>query len=220
MADDVLPRVGEIGPDPPQLARRPGAVRPVAAPPQPAEKPPRPAGTAAPTGRSAPQPPPAPVPPRRAQESDEEPSFEFHKRETQLEEMDLTPMVDVTFLLLIFFMITASFQVQKSIEVPHPDQEKKGAVQSQMVLEDLLDSSIKIDVDAKNAITVDDDPLPRPEELVETLRRKMNNDSKREVILRVDPAAFWELTVTVCDACHAVGMQKIRMAAWEGSGGR
>ncbi len=34
------------------------------------------------------------------------------------EDMDMTPMVDVTFLLLIFFMITASFSVQKSIQRP------------------------------------------------------------------------------------------------------
>lgn len=34
------------------------------------------------------------------------------------EELDMTPMVDVTFLLLIFFMVTASFSLQKSIEMP------------------------------------------------------------------------------------------------------
>lgn len=34
------------------------------------------------------------------------------------EEMDMTPMVDVTFLLLIFFMVTAAFSMQKSIEMP------------------------------------------------------------------------------------------------------
>ncbi len=33
-------------------------------------------------------------------------------------ELDMTPMVDVTFLLLIFFMVTASFSLQKSIEMP------------------------------------------------------------------------------------------------------
>ena len=39
-------------------------------------------------------------------------------------EMDMTPMVDVTFLLLIFFMVTAAFSLQKSIEVPPPDQQE------------------------------------------------------------------------------------------------
>ncbi len=33
-------------------------------------------------------------------------------------ELDMTPMVDVTFLLLIFFMVTASFSLQKSIQIP------------------------------------------------------------------------------------------------------
>ncbi len=33
-------------------------------------------------------------------------------------ELNMTPMVDVTFLLLIFFMVTASFSLQKSIAFP------------------------------------------------------------------------------------------------------
>lgn len=33
-------------------------------------------------------------------------------------DLDMTPMVDVTFLLLIFFMVTASFSLQKSIQMP------------------------------------------------------------------------------------------------------
>ncbi len=33
-------------------------------------------------------------------------------------DLDMTSMVDVTFLLLIFFMVTASFQLQRSIEIP------------------------------------------------------------------------------------------------------
>ena len=35
------------------------------------------------------------------------------------DELDMTPMVDVTFLLLIFFMVTASFTIQKSLEQAH-----------------------------------------------------------------------------------------------------
>ncbi len=35
-------------------------------------------------------------------------------------EADMTPMVDVTFLLLIFFMVTAAFTMQSAIVVPKP----------------------------------------------------------------------------------------------------
>ena len=40
------------------------------------------------------------------------------------DDMDMTPMVDVTFLLLIFFMITSAFQMQKSFEVPTPSMDQ------------------------------------------------------------------------------------------------
>jgi len=42
----------------------------------------------------------------------------FAKRELPKDDMDMTPMVDVTFLLLIFFMITASFSSEKVFEEP------------------------------------------------------------------------------------------------------
>ncbi len=40
------------------------------------------------------------------------------RRKRDEDEIDMTPMVDVTFLLLIFFMVTAAFSLQKSIEMP------------------------------------------------------------------------------------------------------
>ena len=127
--------------------------------------------------------------------------------------MDLTPMVDVTFLLLIFFMITASFSMQKAIEVPAPDSDKKGAAQSQMIIEDLLDSSIRIDVDERNRIIVDDEPIADADLLADVLRERMREEKKTEVLLSVHEAAFWETTIKVCDACNDVGMQNIRLTA-------
>ena len=50
-----------------------------------------------------------------------EDDFSFVKKEkAEQPEMDMTPMVDVTFLLLIFFMVTAAFTMQKSFEIPTP----------------------------------------------------------------------------------------------------
>lgn len=66
------------------------------------------------------------------------------------DEMDLTPMVDVTFLLLIFFMITAAFAVQKAINVP-PVNEVAAPVE---VVDDLERDSIVIRVDADNVFWV------------------------------------------------------------------
>ncbi|MEE2844604.1 MAG: biopolymer transporter ExbD, partial [Planctomycetota bacterium] len=39
-------------------------------------------------------------------------------------ELDMTPMVDVTFLLLIFFVMTAAFTIQTSLPIPTPQSEE------------------------------------------------------------------------------------------------
>ncbi len=58
---------------------------------------------------------------RRAEEA----AVNFHSRRKVADaEMDMTPMVDVTFLLLIFFMVTAVFSSQKSFQIPTPKEER------------------------------------------------------------------------------------------------
>ena len=66
---------------------------------------------------------------------------------------DITPMVDVAFLLLIFFMLTASFSIQKAIRTstPQNDQPSTSAVQIQQ--NEKLDSVV-VQIDEFNAYTV------------------------------------------------------------------
>lgn len=42
----------------------------------------------------------------------------FKKRPPEEVEMDITPMIDCTFLLLIFFMVTSNMQSQREFDVP------------------------------------------------------------------------------------------------------
>lgn len=61
-------------------------------------------------------------------------------------DLDMTPMVDVTFLLLIFFMITAAFALQKAISVPPSDD----SAAAEPTVEELEDDSIVVRVDGDN----------------------------------------------------------------------
>ena len=65
-----------------------------------------------------PKPKPKPKPPEEEEESG------IKRGELEETEMDMTPMVDVTFLLLIFFLVTAAFTLQKSIDVPKPESDQ------------------------------------------------------------------------------------------------
>jgi len=133
-------------------------------------------------------------------------------RPVDQEEMDLTPMVDMTFLLLIFFMITASFSIQKSMEVPPPSSDKKGATQTIQSIDDLADSSIAVRIDDKNAIFIDDEPLPPSQRLSDALKQRFSAQ-KNELLLTADDAALHDTVVAVIDAANEIGVQKIRMTA-------
>lgn len=152
------------------------------------------------------------VSPAGAATSDESGGFSFGRRKLDTEEMDLTPMVDMTFLLLIFFMITASFSLQKSIEVPPPSPEQKGAAQTVHSLDELENNSVIVRIDDKNAIFVDDEQVVDRAKLAQALRSTMRTTNRQEVVVSASDSAFHETVIAVIDAANEVGMQKIRLA--------
>lgn len=160
--------------------------------------------------------PPAERPAKELEESRHSFQFQSRRLAEDDDEMDLTPMVDVTFLLLIFFMVTASFSLQKSIETPTPQPDQQGAAQSLQNLEDLQGTSILVKIDATNSLTVDDEPWPDVERLAEALRDKMRREQKTEVIITADSAALHRTVVTVIDAANDAGIQKIRLGSRKG----
>ncbi|TWT61024.1 biopolymer transport protein ExbD [Rubinisphaera italica] len=140
----------------------------------------------------------------------EEEEFQLRRAQTDFEEMDLTPMVDVTFLLLIFFMVTASFSIEKSIEVPPPNPDQEGASQTIQPLEELENQSILVEIDAENRFFIESEEVQDFRELPTLLADVRTRDSKNEVIITVDERSHHESIVQVIDAAQEIGLQRIR----------
>jgi biopolymer transport protein ExbD len=151
----------------------------------------------------------------RAESSEEKFTVPLRKS-TIDDEMDLTPMVDVVFQLLIFFMVTASFALHKTIQTPTPDENQKGATQSIQSLEELEGVAILVRIDGQNGIFIDDEPLTDDSRIADALRDKMRKEQKSEIIITADAAAWHRTVVKVVDAGNEVGMQKIRLATRSG----
>jgi biopolymer transport protein ExbD len=149
-------------------------------------------------------------------EEEDEEGLAMGRLERKSDELDLIPMVDCVFLLLVFYMITASYALQKTIEIGKPAAEKKGAVQSVQSADDQAQSSVVVQIDARNRISVDDVPLASASGLADVLRAKMNGEQKNELVVEADPRAFNETVVAVVDAAHELQFQHIRMAMTSG----
>jgi biopolymer transport protein ExbD len=118
-------------------------------------------------------------------------------------------MVDVTFLLLIFFMITASFSLQKSMKTEAPEEDREGFAQMPRI-EDLAAESVIVEIDEHDALFVDGERVIGLGDLQEALMRKMSDEQKREMIIEAHFQATHGTVVSVMDAGIEVGMQRIR----------
>ena len=132
--------------------------------------------------------------------------------------LDMTPMVDVTFLLLIFFMVTAAFALQKSIHIPTPDP-TDSASQSRSV-EDLEkdDDYIIVRIDRDDSVWVDDQESQSPQDLLAKLKDKQaggdDTESKgpSKMMVMANGDARHEMVVMVLDMGTAAGIDDVRLA--------
>ena len=134
-----------------------------------------------------------------------------HKKKKFMDDtVDMTAMVDVTFLLLIFFMVTASFAAQKVFETSPPEQEGEGGAASASPMEDLESNSVILEIDANDQMEIEGQPIAGLYELRETLTAKMTTEDKTELLIQAQYQATHGMVVSVTDVAMDVGMQKVR----------
>ena len=145
---------------------------------------------------------------------------ESRPRSVADDEMDLTPMVDVTFLLLIFFMVTAAFAVQKAISVPPINDAEASASQT---VEELEQNSYVIRVDADNVFWIgapgwtEEQRALSPAEMRSRLRdgRNENRQGPAKLLVKAHGDARHESVVAALDAGAGAGMEEIRLMSYE-----
>ncbi len=137
-----------------------------------------------------------------------------------VEELDLAPMVDVAFQLVLFFMVTATTVLYKTLEIPKPSSEQAPtAVAQGRSLEDLQDDNVLVEIDAAGAVKIDREPVQaNMTAIVERLRTAREKTSRKSMLLSADYAAKHRDTVVVIDAAHEIGMNIViaRPAAPQG----
>ncbi len=139
------------------------------------------------------------------------------RRKKEDAEMDMTPMVDVVFLLLIFFMITASFGLQKSIEVPPPDKEQSAQQASSPQQPEKQEEEIVVNVTQENRIFVEGEEAPTRQELYARLRDRQHQGGRQanRLLVVADSEASHEFVVRALDAGNVVGMESVRIQTTE-----
>ena len=124
------------------------------------------------------------------------------KRRAFLEKghLDIAPLIDVIFLLLIFFMLTSSFIFQPGIKINLPKALTSEVIQREnLVIVITEDSSVYIDERA-----IDNDEL--------SSRVKIAAQQSKPILIKADRNASLGRVVELWDLCRVEGVQKINIA--------
>jgi biopolymer transport protein ExbD len=131
-------------------------------------------------------------------------------------EIDMTPMVDVVFQLLIFFMITAAFAGQKAMQAPAPDPTET-ASQSRTIEEIEEDETfLVVRIEKDSSIWVEDVEAFDENDLIAKLRRRREGkDPPSRLLVYAHPDAKYEATILVLDSGQFTGFDDVRFAPAE-----
>ena len=128
--------------------------------------------------------------------------FKRLKRRTSLAkgELDMAPMIDVVFNLLIFFMLTSNFVFQPGIKVSLPR-----AITSEVISSE----NIVVTVTGQDLLFLNDKPITI-NELVDKLKQSVRAD--QSLLLKADTNASLGRVVEIWDLCRGLGIPQINIA--------
>lgn len=121
-------------------------------------------------------------------------------------EINITPLIDVVFLLLIFFMVSTTFERESEIRITLPEASEEQA--------EAKPDFILVRIDAQGQIYIDDDPLlnNRVSTIHAALQEQARGVTDLPVIIRADAQVSHQMVIKVMDAARRSGLVNVTFA--------
>jgi len=130
----------------------------------------------------------------------------FKRREKEGIDLNLTPLIDVVFILLIFFMVTTTFdkETQLKIELPQASGEQKHA-----------EKAIEVSIDAASHFYVNQQELVNNnlETIKKVLKQAAGDQQSPIIMINADGQAAHQAVIKILDAASQLGFVNITFAA-------
>ncbi|MGY1409489.1 MULTISPECIES: ExbD/TolR family protein [unclassified Luteimonas] len=127
------------------------------------------------------------------------------RRAEDVPEINLVPLIDVILVLIIFFVITTTFDARSVLKLELPRADGQTNTQSDS-LSLLINADGRYFVGDREALRTDVESLKR------TIVEVAGDDRERTVLLRADARTPWQAVVTAYDALGQLGFTRIANA--------
>jgi biopolymer transport protein ExbD len=127
--------------------------------------------------------------------------MQFERNRRGSGDINITPLIDMVFLLLIFFLLTSSFIIDRGIKINLPK-----AVSS----ETAHDNRITVAIDSAGAVFVDNEPV-LIESLPDKLKKAYAEKDTKTIYLKADKQNRVDILVRVMDIIKQSGSEKMNL---------
>lgn len=119
-------------------------------------------------------------------------------------EVDLTPMLDVVFIMLIFFIVTATFVKEIGIDVTSPDKNQN--------VKDADKQSIVVQITSRDRIQIRNRDIDK-RAIRANIERMHAESPEAPVVVQPHPESSTELMIHVMDSARQAGVYNVSIAA-------
>lgn len=133
----------------------------------------------------------------------------FRRQKLEEVSVNLTPLIDVVFLLLIFFMVSTTFTKESRLSLELPEATGEPASQEAMPLEIVVDAQGQYMV---NEFTVVE---PSRKGLMAALKQVSEGDTSQPVVITADAKASHQAVITAMDAAGQLGFTALSLTTSE-----
>jgi biopolymer transport protein ExbD len=121
-------------------------------------------------------------------------------------DVNLTPLIDVVFILLLFFMVSTTFQRESEINIELPEASAEPVEERQEMLELVIDAEGHYFIDEQQVVNTE------LETLKQAIQRFLGERSEIPVVIRADRLTPYEAVVRAMDATAQLGLLQMSLA--------
>ena len=123
-------------------------------------------------------------------------------RNEEKSDIDISPLIDMVFILLIFFMVTTTFEKDQKIELERPSAQSASMASGK---------SIKVHIDRSGEIYMDGEAV-RSWMLQSHIRDALRFSTSSDVLVVTDQDVAAKLLIEVIDQCRLAGAKDVGVA--------
>lgn len=133
--------------------------------------------------------------------------MKFRPSEQQELDVNLTPLIDVVFLLLIFFMVTTTFDKNAELKIELPTASNTSSIATQDKLELVIDGKGRYYVNGREVLN------QQPEVLFQAMSQTLDEmEGTPPLVISADASVDYQAVVTAMDIAGRLGLTNFSLA--------